>query len=176
MSRRYQQGCLFREKRKAGPDVWVFRFRDGQTNRKEQLGTVEQLPNKSAAKKACELLRANVNRETRSPRTVAELVAHFTRTELTEDGRRAYSTRTAYESYLRLWILPAWKDHSLSDVHTVNVEAWLATLPMADGSRAKIRNLMSAIFTHAMRHEWTDRNPIRLVRCSVKSAQMYAPT
>ena len=60
MSGRYQSGCLYREKRK-GPDIWVFRFRDGQTNRKEQVGTVEQFPTKSAAMKACELLRANIN-------------------------------------------------------------------------------------------------------------------
>jgi integrase len=48
------------------------------------------------------------------------------------------------------------------------VEDWLRTLPLANGSRAKIRNLMSALFNHAMRHEWTDRNPIRLVRQSAK--------
>jgi len=40
MSRRYQTGCLYREKRKAGPDVWLFRYRDGQSNRKEIIGTV----------------------------------------------------------------------------------------------------------------------------------------
>lgn len=53
MSRRYQDGCLYREKRKAGPDVWVFRFRDGQINRKEQVGTVDQFPTRKAAMKAC---------------------------------------------------------------------------------------------------------------------------
>lgn len=34
--------------------------------------------------------------------------------------------------------------------------------------RAKIRNIMSAIFHHAMRYEWVDLNPIRLVRQSAK--------
>src|ERR1700760_2606605 len=32
----------------------------------------------------------------------------------------------------------------------------------------KIRNLMSALFHHAMRYEWVDRNPIKLVRQSAK--------
>jgi len=171
MSRRYQTGCLYREKRKAGPDVWVFRFRDGERNRKEQIGTVEQITTRKAAMLACEQLRANINREVRSPRTFGELTDHYTRTEMTEDGRRAYSTRAGYESYIRLWILPKWKDYLLSNIHTVDVEAWLSTLTLADGSKAKIRNVMSGIFTHAMRYEWSTRNPIKLVRQSAKREQ-----
>ena len=57
--RRYQSGSLFKEKRKTGPDVWAFRYRDGQVNRKEIIGTVEQFATKSAAKKACESLRVS---------------------------------------------------------------------------------------------------------------------
>ena len=172
MSRRYQQGCLYRESRKAGADVWVFRYRDGQSNRKEQIGTVEQFPTKSAARKACESLCANINRETRSPRTVAELVAHYTRNELAEDGSKAYSTREVYGSYIRTWILPTWGTQQLSDVKTVAVEAWLASLSLANGSKAKIRNVMSAIFSHAMRYEWLNRNPITLVRQSAKRERL----
>jgi hypothetical protein len=164
MSRRYQKGSLYREKRKAGPDVWVFRFRDGQTNRKEQVGTVEQFPTKSAAMRACELLRANINRETRSPRTVAELVAHYTEKELPADSGKAYSTRKACQSYFKNWIAPVWGGYRLSAVKTVAVEAWLRTLLLAPGTKAKMRNIMSALFTHAMRYEWADRNPIKLVR------------
>ena len=165
MSRqRYQDGCLFREKRK-GPDVWVFRFRDGQINRKEIIGTVEQFPTKSKALKACELLRANINREVRSPRTVAELVAHYTEKEL---PNKSPYTAEVYKSYLKTWIVPVWETHSLSDVKAVTVEAWLGTLPLANGSRAKIRNLMHALYNHAMRWEFVNVNPITLVRQSAK--------
>jgi hypothetical protein len=69
--RRYQQGCLYREKRKAGPNIWVFRFRDGETNRKERIGTVDEFPTRSAAMKACEPFRAKINLGVRLPRTVA---------------------------------------------------------------------------------------------------------
>jgi integrase len=48
------------------------------------------------------------------------------------------------------------------------VEQWLRSLPLANGSRAKIRNLMHAIFNHAVRWEWHDRNPITHVRQSAK--------
>ena len=50
----------------------------------------------------------------------------------------------------------------------VDVEAWSRTMPLARGSRAKIRNLMSALFSHAIRWEWTERNPIKSVRQSAK--------
>ena len=119
---RYQEGCLYREKRKAGPDVWVFRYRDGQANRKEIVGTVEQFPTRKAAMKACESLRANINRETRSPRTVAELVTHYTAMEL--PNKTPY-TAEVYAGYLKTWIQPKWEGFSLSDVRTVAVETWL---------------------------------------------------
>jgi integrase len=169
MSRRYQDGCLYREKRKAGPDVWVFRFRDGQANRKEQIGTVEQFPNKSAAMKACELLRANINKETRSPRTFSELVTHYTDHEL--PAKTPY-TAEVYTGYLKPWIVPKWSERSLSDIRTVAVESWLKTLPLANGTKAKLRNLMHAIYNHAMRWEFFDRNPITLVRQSAKRTRV----
>jgi len=135
MSRRYQRGSLCREKRMTGPDIWVFRWRDGTVNRKQQIGTVEQFPTKTKAFKACELLRANINCEGRSP--------HMCRT-----GGPLHQARIAeqdavhsgsYAGYLKTWILPMWNGHSLSDVRTVAVESWLGTLPLANGTRAKLR-------------------------------------
>jgi integrase len=169
MSRRFQQGCLYREHRSAGPDVWVFRWRDAAVNRKEQVGTVEQFRNKTEARKACELLRAKINRETRSPRIIAELVAHYTEHEL---PMKTPYTAEVYKGYLKTWILPKWDGHSLSDVRTVAVEAWLGTLALAPGTRAKLRNLMHALYNHAMRWEFFDRNPITLVRQSAKRTRV----
>jgi integrase len=103
---------------------------------------------------------------------VAELVTHYKERELPEDGNKTHSTREVYGSYIRTWILPAWGTYSLSDVKTVNVEAWLGTLPLANASKAKVRNVMSAIFTHAMRYEWLNRNPITLVRQSAKRERL----
>jgi len=169
MSRRYQDGCLYREKRKAGPDVWVFRFREGQVNRKEKVGTVEQFPSKTAARKACELLRANINREARSPRTIAELVAHYTENEL---PTKTPYTAEVYTGYINRWIVPTWAEHSLSDVKAVAVEAWLKTVNLAPGTKAKLRNLMHALYNHAMRWEFISSNPITLVRQSAKRTRV----
>ncbi len=168
--RRYQNGCLYREKRKSGPDIWVFRFRDGQVNRKEQIGTVEQFTTRKAAMQACELLRVNINRETRSPRTVGDLAAHHQQHELPNETPY---TQEVYTGYLKTWILPKWEGYSLSDVHAVDVEAWLGTLPLANGTRAKLRNLMHALFNHALRWEFFTRNTITLVRQSAK--RVHAP-
>lgn len=181
MSRRtrYQQGSVQREKRRSGPDVWIFRWwetgSDGKSKyRKAIVGSVETLTNETSALKAAQALRIDANHQTpqveAGPDTVAALVAHYKLKELTNDrnGRKAFSTRAAYEYNLTNWILPRWGDHKLDQVKPVAVEEWLDSIKRAKGTRAKIRNLMSALFTHAMRYEWIDRNPIKLVRQSAK--------
>jgi site-specific recombinase XerD len=98
----------------------------------------------------------------------AELVDHYTEKELSNGSTKAYSTQEMYGSYIRCWIVPQWGEHALCDVRTVAGEEWLRMLPLANGSRAKIRNIMHAIYNHAMRYEWMDKNPISLVRQSAK--------
>ncbi len=167
---RYQNGSIRREARKHGAAVWTLRWRetDAQGNtirRKEIIGTVEEYPSKASARKACEFLRTTINRETRTPRTLAELVAHYTDKEL--PNKTPY-TREVYEGYISKWITPKWGTYSLSDIRPVGVESWLGTLKLANGSRAKVRNIMSALYTHAMRWEFLNHNPITLVRQTAK--------
>ena len=176
---RYQQGSVQREKRRSGPDVWVYRWyevgSDGASKyRKAIVGTVLTLPTEAVALKAARALRIDANQQTpqseSGPSTIAELVAHYRLKELSGDsnGRKAFSTRDGYECYLDNWILPRWQNHKLNQVKPVAVEAWLDSIKRARGTRAKIRNIMSAVFNHAMRYEWLDANPIKLVRQSAK--------
>jgi integrase len=147
---------------------WRWREQDAQGHairRKEIIGTVEEYPTKASAQKACEFRRSTINRETRTPRTIAELVNHYTEKELPNKGPY---TQEVYEGYISKWITPKWGACSLSDVRTVAVESWLGTLELANGSRAKVRNIFSAMYAHAMRWEFFDRNPITLVRQSAK--------
>ena len=51
-------------------------------------------------------------------------------------------------------MLPRWKDAFLEDVKAVQVERWLRSLILANGTKAKIRNTMSALFFHCIRHEF----------------------
>jgi integrase len=181
MSRRtrYQQGSVQREKRLSGSDVWIYRWYEAGTDgtskyRKAIVGTVATLANETSALKAAQALRIDANQQAPhaegGPRTVAELIAHYRLKELVGEnkGRKAFSTRAAYECYLKIWILPRWGDLRIDQVKSVAVEEWLDSIKRAKATRAKIRNIMSAIFHHAMRYEWVDRNPIKLVRQSAK--------
>jgi hypothetical protein len=181
MSRRtpFQQGSVQREKRQSGPDVWIFCWRevgpDGiGKQRKAIVGSIDSLPTEAAALKAAHALRIDANQQTPlaegRPKTVAELIAHYRLKELASEkqGRKALSTRARYESYLNGWVIPRWGDHNVDQVKSVAVEEWLDSIKRAKGTKAKIRNIMSAIFHHAMRYEWVERKPIKLVRQSAK--------
>ena len=57
----YQYGMLVPEPRRRGPDVWVYRFfenRKGKrVRRKSIVGTVDEMPQRAEAERACEKLR-----------------------------------------------------------------------------------------------------------------------
>jgi integrase len=125
-----------------------------------------------------ELERIDANQQTPQaecgPKTISELVAHYRLKELAGEsrGRKPFSTRSGYECYLKNWILPRWGDVRLEQVKPVAMEEWLDSIKRAKATRAKIRNLMSALFHHAMRYEWVDSNPIKLVRQSAKRERL----
>ncbi len=107
--------------------------------------------------------------------TVAEVCEHFTQRELANDNLwRSYSTKRAYKTHLKKWIVPHWGAARLSEIRTMKVESWLRQLPLAESSCAKIRGLLSVVSNHACRHEFFERNPIRLVRQGAK--RRSAPT
>lgn len=192
----YQLGSLKRAKRKKG-EVWEFRWRevqiDGSIRRKNiVIGTLDDYPNESTAKAAVDALRLEINQQTPQQLirniTLETLANHYRQQELpdvfekkkpgpdwtAEDGK-SYSTQSTYELYIKNWILPRWRTHRLTEIKAVDVEKWLkglcfpqTVIPLARGTKAKIRNILSALFSHAIRWEWADRNPIQSVRQSAK--------
>jgi integrase len=140
------------------------------------LGTIRDYPTEATALKAASALRANINIET--PRSQLQainfevLVEHYRIKEMGKGAAKTFATVETYEGYLRRWILPRWKSYRLRDVKPVAVEEWLKTLPLTNGSRAKIRNIMHAIFNHAIRWEWYNSNPITRVRQSAKRSRI----
>jgi integrase len=170
-SHRFQNGSLTLVKNKRADDSWFFRYYehvDGKrVHRNLRIGTVRELPRRREAEKAVMSLRSTINSGVRSPETVSDLVAHYHKHELTLE-HKAYATVEAHESYLTLHILPKWQDHKLSEVKTVAVEKWLETMELAPATKTKIRNIMSAVYSHGIRHEWISFNPISKVRCSAK--------
>jgi integrase len=173
-----QRGSLIRSERKRGPAVWQFRWSDkgpdGQRiYRKRVIGTVDEYAGAEVVRHLVKGLiakpRSGDLRTKPAAMTLAELCQHFQHRELAKDDNwRSYSTRRNYLFCLERWIIPRWGKYELGNVQTIEVESWLRSLPRARGTCAKIQNVMSVLFNHALRYELFDRNPIRLVRQSAK--------
>ena len=146
------------------------------------VGTVEQFSTESLAMKAVEGRRLEINKEIPgaviNSVTFGQLVAHYQEKEIPDDAAqakvpKAYSTTVTYRRYLRKWIRPRWEPYLLRDIQSIAVEDWLHGLTAANGTKAKIRNIMSAVFRHAIRYGFLprheDSNPIKYVRQSAAS-------
>jgi integrase len=162
---------------------------DGERiRRKKRIGTLDQYKNKAAADKAATGFRLAINsgkrNELSNTVTMSQLIAHFRERELAdlgEDGR-AYSTRDRYDSTLNAWIEPRWGKARIDEIKAPMVEEWLRDLRckprrrkkkvsrlkvkaedlkrLAPGTKAKIRNLMSVLYNHAIRWGFLESNPI----------------
>ena len=162
----YQEGSLKLEERKRGPHVWVYRWWETDLHgrrvyRKYQVGDVELYPTDATAKKAVDALRLTINHQSERSRsskiTVKSLWEHYLREEL---PFKDLSTQDAYTCYAKNWILPRWGKLPLQEIKTVEVERWLREADVADGTKAKLKCVMSALFSHAVRWEFTSCNPI----------------
>lgn len=160
-----------------------------RVRRKKQVGTLDQYKTEAAAERAVRSWRLAINSNqvhAFSGITMGDVIEHFRTKELVDKGEdgRAWSTRDRYESYLDRWIGPRWGREELASIKAPIVEEWLGDLtfdpdwrrvkkdavlvkrgkkemqPLAPASKSRIRNLMSVLFNHAIRWEFTDRNPI----------------
>ena len=187
---RYQEGSIERVKRAKGPDVWVYRWREVQTDgrraqKKRIIGNVERHKTKSAAKHAVENLRAEINaRQDRiGMMTVEQAWGHFQVHELRDpEVGRSESTIENYLTLFQAHIIPRWGSIPLHEVEAVEVERWLRSLKsvpparkktnstpqeprqLAPATKAKIKSRMYSLYEHAKRHKLCDVNPIATVR------------
>lgn len=159
--------------------------RGKQVRRTIVIGAVTEFPTEDSAQAAVNGLRMHINQNRSRQREqtirVADLVDHYEQTELSDNANwHSPATRVIYQHFLRRWIRPHWGNVNLWDVRTLAVEHWLRRLqrvdgkPLANGTKAKIRNLMSVLFNHAICYEWFEqgRNPITLVRQSAKRVRV----
>ena len=179
-----QNGSIMRSERRRGSDVWEYRWRepgpDGRRkHRRMVVGSVLQFRDKDAAVRAISALRRDINmanlRGKGKPLTLSQLADHYSQRELSPNCRwKTHSTKLGYRGYLRKWIIPRWGDHRLTHIRAGEIELWLRSLPLARSSCAKIRNVMSVLFNHGLRHELLDRNPVQWVRQSAKRKKIPA--
>ena len=186
MRRQYQAGYIRLVKRKKGPSVWQFLWReesgDGASTRRSHLiGSITEYPTKETASKAVNGLRMKINEETyrRQPRNVSisDLIDHFLATILfSETDPLSASTRHLVPQIVNRWIRPRWGSVNIRDVRPKAVRYWLRNLsrqdgqPLADSTKAKIRNLMRRFLNHAIDCEWLEqgKNIMKLVKQSAK--------
>ena len=137
---RFQQGSLFKLKRKTVPDVWVFRWYENssekRTYKKQIIGNVTKLRNRREAEKNVIALRSSINAEVGTPKTVCDLAAHYRLHELTRE-RKAFSTIDNHRLLFKRYIEPRWGHLRLGAVRTVEVEEWLHSLPLAPSLESK---------------------------------------
>jgi len=174
----FQHGSLTIETRSSGQGVWIFRWRETgpggmRIRRKIIVGTKQEYPTKAKAEKAAAALRLDITKEQpqriKAAVTVGQLAAHYMEKELDEQHpTKAFSTRECYRAMIELHILPRWENYRLGDVRTVAVEDWIGSLSLANASKAKVRNVFHALYSHAQRYEWHDANPITKVRQSAQ--------
>jgi integrase len=120
------------------------------------LGATEQFATEVEAREIAEGIVLEINSD--DPRlrtsvlTTSQLIEHYRRRELSVDNTwKSYATKMRYETYLRRWIAPRWGMYPLTRIKPIEVELWLRQLPLARGSCAKIRNILSVLFNHACR-------------------------
>ena len=181
-----QRGRLRYAKRKSVSDCWELLWRETDATGKRVrrtafIGTTDKSPTKELAQEAANGLRMRLNedriRELGRDILVEDLVDHYLQTELCDEADwHSLATRIVYRAFLKRWISPSWGKTSIYAIRTIDVERWLRWLRrtdgnlLADSTKAKIRNLFSVLFNHAIRYEWLEqgRNPITLVRQSAK--------
>jgi integrase len=165
-----QDGSVTVERRKRGPDVWSFRWREAgpdgrRVHRRIVLGSADDLKSLASARKMVVGLRREINvndvRIRKESITLDDLSGHYQQRELVDrNSRISHSTKRIYAGYLKKWIKPRWGSYALSDIRSVEVELWLKNLDLAPGSRCKIRNVMSLLFNHGRRHDLANATPL----------------
>ncbi len=161
---RYNRGSLRKEKRAYGM-VWIFRWSEEINGRrrqhKEVIGSTKKFPTEAEANKEADRLRfrLNENKHLLSLKTMTfgELINHYLDHEL---PRLAKSARKGYKSYIKNWIEPPWYGHVASRIRTMQLQEWLDKIQRPDGTKLRIKGVMSSIFSHGVRWELIDRNPV----------------
>ncbi len=170
----YQNGCLQREARKKGPDVWVFRYREDGNLKYRVLGTVLQYKTKAAAQLALGDVKANINQRLDAA-TFGDLCDRYLREGLPE----RHATASAMRSMVKYRIKPDWKSILVSEMAAdpMAVEQWIKNLhttprkkgekprPLAPKTKGHTKAVFHRLFECAMRWRYLtiQRNPMSLI-------------
>lgn len=177
---RYQFGCVERKTRRKGSDVWALRYReqrsDGTLVHKSTIvGTVEQYPTESHARRVAQtlLLRINAENPNTTVVTFGAVIDHYLAEELPD----RHSTARGYRCWLKNHIRPKWGEYPIDQIKPLAVEQWLKGLDLAPKSKGHLKNQMRIVFNCAMRWELLPYqcNPMGFVRVRDVSKRVRVP-
>jgi integrase len=177
---RYQFGCVERKNRRKGPDIWALRYREqlpGRTavHKSKIVGTVEQYPTESHARRAAQTLLLSINAE--NPNVGVATFGAVIDRYLAEELPERHSTARGYQCWLKNHIRPKWGEHPIDQIKPLTVEQWLKGLDLAPKSKGHLKNQMRILFNCAMRWELLpyQANPMGLVRVKDSSKRVRVP-
>lgn len=158
--------------------TWHFIWWADDKRHSQRIGTLAELPTKTAAKIAAQPLREKLWNPVTAPSsvrpaTVADLVPRYR----AERMPTRYSTRRGYEVWIKLYVIPRWGEVPITNVQPREVELWLSSLALTPKSRADIRAILSKLWDFAM---WSgdipvQRNPMNLVKVRGSSKRTKKP-
>jgi len=170
----YQNGCLQRETRKKGPDLWVFRYREDGNLKYRVMGTVLQYKTKTAAQLALGDAKANLNNRLDGAK-FGDLCDRYLREGMPE----RHATASALRSMVTYRIKPYWAEVLVAEMAAdpMSVEQWIKNLhttprtkdekprPLAPKSKAHTKAVFHRLFECAMRWRYLtiQRNPMSLI-------------
>ena len=177
---RVQFGWVCLKARRKGPDVWVLRYRENlsqgrKKRRSVMIGTIEQFPTESQARKAALSWLFSMNGEDRNgvPVSFGAVIRRYLAEEIPERA----STASRYRCWLKNHVEPKWREYPIEQIKPLLVEDWLKKLNLAPKSKSHLKNLMRVLFNAAMRWELIpyQHNPMSLVRVKDSSKRMREP-
>ena len=153
--------------------LWNYFYWDAGKRRSKRIGTLREYPTKASAWKAAREIQHKLNHKPSGAPAVSLLVEQYR----TEKMPTRHDTRGGYESWLRVYILPKWADHTITELQARPVELWLESLTLAPKSKVHIRGILSALWNFAM---WKQDvplqvNPISLVTIKGASKRVRKP-
>jgi integrase len=158
--------------------TWNFYWWENGKRHSKKIGSQSQYPTKSAAWAAAKPLRDAVEQHqpdyiSSRTATVSALVEQYRGEKMPQ----RYATRRSYDVWLRLYVVPQWGAHRLTDLQARPVELWLQSLPLSPRSKTGIRMMLNLLWDYAM---WrgdvpTQRNPMELVTVKGSSKRMQKP-
>ena len=165
---RYQRGFVYQKGRKA--KVWYGVFRedvrnpDGQVERRQRnirLGTLEDLPSKSAARKRLSELLKNAPPKTEMCfRELAE------RWEKAEGSTIKATTLHHYKNALRAYVVPKFEERKITEINREDIQNFLAekARKYSESTLRSMRVVLGLTLGWATNCGWLERNPCSRVK------------